>query len=219
MIASMHIADVGAGRAPALLRRAPRVGATPGLVYADLLLAARLSAAFLPRLHPGRVALFAVWRDDEALDGFLADDPLARAFVAGRAVRLRPLRVSGSWTGLPDLIDAERSAAPDGPVAVLTYGRLKLHRATAFLRTSARAEADAVGHPGMLSATGLARPPRLVSTFSLWSSVAAMDDYAHHGAGHAGALRANAERDFHHESIFIRLRPYAIAGDWDGARH
>lgn len=42
-----------------------------------------------------------------------------------------------------------------------------------------------------------------------------MSDYARGGAGHTAALRQTAERDFHHESIFIRFRPYATQGDWD----
>jgi hypothetical protein len=214
VIASMHLADVGPLRATAVLRRTPRPERTPGLVYADLLMAARLGAGFLPRPRPGCVALFAVWRDDGALDAFLDHDPLAGVLLPGRGVRLQPVRASGGWNGLPALVDAERTVADDEPVAVLTYGRLKLHRAAAFLRTSARAEADAIVHPALVSGTGLTRPPRLVSTFSLWRSAAAMRDFAYRGTGHTGALQAVARRDFHHESIFIRFRPYAATGDW-----
>ena len=36
------------------------------------------------------------------------------------------------------------------------------------------------------------------------------------GSGHAGASAAHRARPFHHESIFIRLRPYRSAGAWDG---
>lgn len=215
VIASMHVADVGVLRAPVLLARPPRPDRTAGLVYADMLTAAWLGPTILPRPRPGRVALFGVWRDDAALDRFLANDALAHDLGGGRSVRLQPLRATGSWTGLPGVfeVDAERRVA-DEPVAVLTYGRLKLHRLAAFLAASARAEAEAVVHPGLLSGTGLTRLPRLVSTFSMWRSASAMRDYAHHGAGHPAALGAVARRDFHHESIFIRFRPYAAIGDW-----
>jgi hypothetical protein len=221
MIASMHVADVGLMRAPRLLARTPQPDRTPGLVYADMLAAAKLGPAILPRPRPSRVALFAVWRDDAALDRFLVDDPISAALAPGSSVRLRPVRVSGAWTGLPSLVETETETEPsaagdedDEPVAVLTYGRLKLHRLASFLVASARAEADVVEHPALVSGTGLTRLPRLVSTFSLWRSAAAMRDYAHHGAGHTAALRAVGKRDFHHESIFIRFRPYAATGDW-----
>lgn len=215
MIASMHIADVGGSRAARALRHAPRVADTPGLAYADVLLAARLGSSILPRPNPGRVALFAIWRDDAALDGFLAADPRAAAFVAGRGLRLEPVRASGAWSGLPELVAEERPVRDDEPVAVLTYGRLKPHRAPAFLRTSARAEAEVVRDPALVFGTGLARPPRLVSTFSLWRDAGAMREFAYRGAGHADALRAVSRRDFHSESIFIRFRPYGAVGDWD----
>lgn len=214
MIASIHIADVGAARAARALRRTPRAATTPGLAYADVLLAARLGGGILPRPHPGRVALFAVWHDDEALDRFLAEEPLAALLSTGHAVRLAPLRASGDWSGLPALAATERPVRDDEPVAVITYGRLKPRRAAAFLRTSARAEAAVAADPALAYGTGLARPPRLVSTFSLWHTAGAMRDFAYRGAGHTGTLAAAARRDFHSESTFLRFRPYAATGDW-----
>ncbi|HEV2998894.1 MAG TPA: hypothetical protein VGX16_07280, partial [Solirubrobacteraceae bacterium] len=82
----------------------------------------------------------------------------------------------------------------------------------------APASGGAVAHPGLLAATGLARPPRLVATFSLWRTAEAMRAYAYQeaGAGHSAAIRAHRARAFHHESAFIRLRPYAARGDWGG---
>ena len=216
MIASIHIADVGSAAAARALRRTPRPATTPGLAYADVLLAARLGGRVMPRPQPGRVALFAVWRDDAALDRFLAEDALAAVLAGGRGVRLSPLRASGAWSGLPELVARERPVGDDEPVAVLTYGRLKLHRAPAFLRASARAEAGAVADPALVFGTGLARLPRLVGTFSLWRSAGAMRDFAYRGAGHTGALHAVARRDFHKESTFLRFRPYAASGGWDG---
>jgi hypothetical protein len=196
------------------LRRTPRAATTPGLAYADVLLAARLGPGLRPRPRPGTVALFAVWHDDPALDRFLAEHALAGLLAGGRALRLQPLRASGAWRGLPELVASERAVGDDEPVAVLTYGRLKPSRAVAFLRASARAEADVVADPALLCGTGLTRPPRLVSTFSVWSSARAMGDFAYRSTGHTGALHAVAERDFHSESTFLRFRPYAATGDW-----
>lgn len=214
MIASMHLADVGALRAPALLRLTPRPGVIPGLLYADMLLAAHLGAGVMPRPRPGRVALFAVWSDDAALDRFTAEDPLAPELADGQAARLKPVRTAGSWSGMPALADSVDALDDDEPSAALTYGRLRFHRAGAFLRASARAEADAIADPALISGTGLARPPRHVSTFSLWRSASAMRAFAQRGVGHSAALRSDRERAFHHESIFIRFRPYGLTGDW-----
>jgi hypothetical protein len=73
---------------------------------------------------------------------------------------------------------------------------------------------------GLIAASiGFARPalPRLVSTFSIWRSAAAMRAYAFDSAGsHQAAVQADRARPFHHESAFVRFRPYASEGSRDG---
>lgn len=45
-----------------------------------------------------------------------------------------------------------------------------------------------------------------------------MRAYAHAQAGaHMAAVRRDRERPFHHESAFIRFRPYRSAGKWGGS--
>ena len=216
-ILSFHIADVGVRVAPRILRAAPNPTEIPGLRYAETAITAALGRR-LPSPRPGRVAMIAAWDDDAAVDAFLADHPLAAPLAGGWQVRLEPLRIYGAWSGLPDLPDQELPVDPDEPVAVLTLGRLRLSRAVPFFRASARAERQAVTDPALLAATGLARPPRLVSTFSLWRTAREMRAYAvgDADAGHPRALRANRAEPFHHEQAFVRLRPYASHGSWDG---
>jgi hypothetical protein len=44
-----------------------------------------------------------------------------------------------------------------------------------------------------------------------------MREYAHDAAGtHQDAVRADRAKPFHHESAFVRFRPYASQGSWDG---
>ena len=104
------------------------------------------------------------------------------------------------------------------PAAVLTLGRLRLTQTVRFLRASAIAEGLALRDPSLITATGLARLPSLVATFSLWRSTAAMRAYVlgDVGSGHVDAIHAHAARPFHHESAFIRFRPHRARGSWDG---
>ena len=104
------------------------------------------------------------------------------------------------------------------PAAVLTLGRLRLRNALRFLRASAAAEELALREPALLAASGLARPPRLVATFSLWRTTGAMHRYARGASepSHAAVVRAHAAKPFHHESAFVRFRPYGASGNWDG---
>lgn len=178
-------------------------------------------ASAVPVPRPGRAGLIAAWDDDAAVDRFLAADPLAARLAGGSHVRLEPLRASGKWSALPDLPKAELPVDDAEPVAVLTLGMLKITRTLPFLRTSSPAERRAVGDPSLVASTGLARPPRLVSTFSLWRTAAAMREYAYGngGAEHVTAIRAHRARPFHHESVFARFRPYAGRGEWTVPAH
>jgi hypothetical protein len=217
MIVSVHIADLGRLGTLAVLRRPPDPEATPGLRYAETTITATIGSSPLPVPRTRRAAMIAAWDDDRALDEFCRDHPLAERFADGWQVRLEPLRVSGAWPEMPGLPERELPVADEEPVAVLTLGRLRLTRVVPFLRTGAPAESEVAAEPELLAATGLARPPHLVSTFSLWRSAAAMRDYAYreHGA-HRAAVRSDRARPFHHRSAFVRFRPYASSGTWDG---
>ncbi|MFI5028526.1 MAG: spheroidene monooxygenase [Solirubrobacterales bacterium] len=217
MIVSVHIADLGVRGTLSVLRRPPDPEATPGLHYAETTITAAIGGSPLPLPRPRRVAMIAAWEGDGALEAFARDHPLGRRLAGGWHVRLRPLRVSGAWPEMPGLPEQELPVADEEPVAVLTLGRLRLARVVPFLRASAPAESEVAKEAELLAATGLARPPHLVSTFSLWRSAAAMRDYAYreHGA-HRAAVRSDRERAFHHRSAFVRFRPYASQGSWDG---
>jgi hypothetical protein len=217
MVVSVHIADLGARSALAVLTRPPRPGAVPGLTYAVTLTTAPLGEPLLPPRHLGQVGMIAAWEEEAALDDFLRVHPVAERLGGGWEVRLQPLRVSGFWSGMPELPTEPLPVDDEEPVGILTLGQLRLFRTSAFRRSAAPAEAAAVADPALLAGTGLARPPRLVATFSLWGSAAAMRAYAYGTAGaHEAAIRAHRARPFHHESAFVRFRPYASRGGWNG---
>jgi hypothetical protein len=218
VIASVHLADVDKRSALRLLRTKLDPARVLGLRYAEITIAAPLSGHLLPRPNLGRVGLIAAWDDDRAIDDFLAGHPLAEQLAHGWHVRLQPTRIFGAWPQLPGLLANEEHMDDAEPAAVLTLGRLRLSQTTRFLAASAAAEGLAVRDPALLASTGLARPPALVATFSLWRSTAAMRAYAHGDAhsGHLAAIQAHAARPFHHESAFVRFRPYGAEGSWDG---
>jgi hypothetical protein len=219
VIASFHIADVGKLGGLRLLRLKLSRGDVRGLHYGVLAVSAPLSERFLPRPDAGRIALIAAWDDDGALDRFLAAHPLAQALAGGWRTRLRATHVFGAWAPLDGLLGEQPPMGADEPVAALTIGRLRFSQAPRFLKAGAAAERLAVRDAALLRGTGLARPPGLVATFSLWQSTGAMRAYAGGPSGteHRDAVKAHAEHPFHHASAFIRFRPYASEGAWDGA--
>jgi hypothetical protein len=215
MIVSIDIAEVGPRQGLRALARRPRAGEVGGLRYAETVFTVPLGGSLVSRPNLGTIALIAAWEDDVALDLF-AGHPLARALSNGWQARMVPLRVSGAWPQMPGLPERQLPVDAEEPVAVLTLAKLKPWRLRAFLQAAAPAEADAVTAPGLLASTAFGRPP-LVSTFSLWSSAAAMRDYAYRdGGSHRAAVATDSARPFHSESAFIRFRPYAVRGECAG---
>lgn len=215
MIVSIDITEIGPRRGLRALAKRPRAERVEGMRYAETVFTAPLGDGILPKPNLGTIALIAAWDDDRALDRF-AEHPLAGELAGGWHARMEPLRVSGEWPAMPGLPDRQLPVDDDEPVAVLTLGRLKPWRLRPFLRAAGPAEADAVDEPGLVAATGFGRPP-LVSTFSLWSTAAAMRDYSYReGGSHRAAVAADRSRAFHRESAFIRFRPYATRGAWGG---
>jgi hypothetical protein len=218
VIVSVHIADVGARAAVGILRTRLERATTPGLRYAELVSTAALGAGVLSRLNPRRVGLIASWDGDDAFERFATGHPLAARLEHGWHARLAPTRVFGAWPEMPGLPAEEQPMDPEEPAAVLTLGRVRLARIVPFVRASAPAERLAIEHPALLAATGFTRPPGLVSTFSLWRTTAEMRAYAtgRPDRRHADAVKADRAKPFHHQSAFIRFRPYSSHGTWEG---
>jgi heme-degrading monooxygenase HmoA len=216
MIVSVNIANVGARTGLGLLVRPPRAAAVPGLRHVDLGVAAPLSGSLRKSPDFGRIGIVGFWDDEAALETFLATERLA-PFATGFSARLVPLRAHGSWPGLDVDVPKQRAVTAPGPVVVLTLARFRLSQAPRFFRTSAKAEAVVAGSPGLIWATGLARPP-LVATCSLWESAEAAASYAYGSspAEHAEAIKASNTKPFHHREAFIRFRPVAAAGSLAG---
>lgn len=217
MVVSFYIAELDRAAAARVLLRPLRPDAVSGLSYAVTTTTAPLGAPLLPPRQLGRVGMLAAWESDAAVDAFERSHPVATRFAGGWRVRLQPLRAFGSWAGMPGLPKRALPVDDGEPVGVLTLGQLRLLGTGRFRRSAGPAEAAAIDSPALLAGTGLARPPRLVATFSLWRSAAEMRAYAVAAGGpHAAAMAADRDRPFHHESAFVRFRPYASRGSWDG---
>lgn len=213
MIVWVHIAERGVRRSLAVLRHGRRPLQAPGLRYAEAAGLVPL-AGKAPPLPPRGTILISSWDDDTALDRFLAANPP----TDGWHVRLEPTRIIGSWPEMPGLPADEEEMDPDEPAAVVTLGRPRGRTFLRFARTSRPAEKLARDHPALLAGTAAARLPRFVATFSLWRSVAEVRDYAlgRPDARHLNAIKADRATPFHHQSAFIRFRPYASSGSWNG---
>lgn len=215
MIATVQIADLGPVATIRSVMRRPKPNATPGLRSANVAVFAPLAASGPPPIK--RAGLIAFWDDEDAFDRFVERDPIAARFEGGFQARLQPLRAFGSWPGLPTDIPSSRAVPHDGPVVVLTLGRLRISQTIRFLRTSRPAERSAVAHEGMIWGSAAARPP-FVATVSIWRDAQATAAYAYgrQEPAHSEAIAAQQRKDFHRQSAFIRFSPTRLEGSLGG---
>jgi hypothetical protein len=223
MIHSFHLALLSPSLTLRTLRRGPRAA---GLRHAECLAVMRLGspAVSLERMQLRRLAMFAEWEDEAALERFLADEDLGRRLSGGWHVRLQYLRRYGEVAALAGLPVRAGRWDPEEPIVAVTLARLKLPELPRFLKWGRPVERLVVGHPGTTFATAAIRPPRTFSTFTIWRSVRAMTDMVHGRSAvpqaqtHAVAMAEQHRRDFHHESAFMRFRPLSEHGAWEGRR-
>ena len=91
-----------------------------------------------------------------------------------------------------------------------------------FLRWGKPVERLVRDHPGTTLALAAFRPPRTISTFSVWRTVGEMEEMVRGYSTvpdperHAAAMAERQRRDFHHEFATYRFRPLSEHGTWAG---
>ncbi|KUG57455.1 hypothetical protein AVL62_13610 [Serinicoccus chungangensis] len=226
---SFHLVRVPARVGALALARPPRD--VPGLRHAEVMATMTLGAPVVSpqRLQVHRLAVFARWEDEAALERFLATDRLGRTLGDGWHVRLEFLRRWGQVRRLGPLPEIAGRSDPAEPVVAVTVARMRIPEVPRFVHWGRPVERQVRDHPAATLALAAYLPPRTVSTFSVWRSAREMTGMVHGrdasadgrhggevGARHARAMRERERRDFHREFTTLRFRPLSEHGMWDG---
>jgi heme-degrading monooxygenase HmoA len=173
-----------------------------------------------PSADPRRTALFAVWDDEAALDGFLAGSPVAQRWERAEEawhVRLRGAGGHGTWRGVDPLAGLVEGAT-DGPLAIIT--RADVHRRSwrAFRAAGPAVSEELRTADGLLAVVGIGEAPvGRLGTFSLWRSLADVRHFAVGMPHHREVVRRTRDENWYGEELFARFEPYASSGSWGGA--
>lgn len=168
-----------------------------------------------------RYGFLCVWESRIAALHFLAGSTLMQRYRAHAAeiwtVHLAPLGAHGTWAGTNPFLPAAADPHPHGPIAVLTRASIRLRQLTAFWRAVPATSAALAAAPGLLASIGTGELPFIrPATFSLWSSEAAMQDFAYGTPAHARVIEQRRVEGWYAEELFARFRPLATEGTWNG---
>jgi hypothetical protein len=168
-----------------------------------------------------RQGLFALFDSPENAENFLNRSSLCEAYRQHAreffSVKLKAYSCRGAWAG--QALPLAASQAPEGTVAVLTRASIRPTKALSFWKKAPPAERSLEASQGCLLAAGLGEAPIFrQATFSLWTSVAAMEAYARQGA-HLEAIKAAHEGGYFSESMFVRFVPEEATGVYKGVRY
>lgn len=221
---TFHLAAPGPLRVLGALVRPPVPQRVAGLRHAECMVPMQLGAPLLSpgRWRMGRLAMFAAWDSEAAVDDFLASRGTGRALASGWHVRLRYLRRWGSVRALDWLPATDGETDLDAPVVAVTLARLQLPQVPRFLRWGKPVERLVRDHPGATLALAAARPLRTISTFTVWRSAREMLGMVHGSNSlpsperHQAAMVERTRKDFHVEFTTLRFAAIREVGTWEG---
>jgi len=220
---SFHLLELPILRLPRFLLspvgRRPNIGLKHAESFFTMGLGESIRSA--RRYHLKRVAFFAWWNDETALDRFL-DRPESRPWTMGWHVRMRLYRRWGAVSELRDAFVDPALADPDQPIVAVTLARLNIRETRRFIQWGKPVESQVRDHPGKTLALAAMRPLNSFSTFSIWQNEREMirmvqgQDANRDGSSHRLAMVERQRRDFHHQFTTMRFTPFFEKGAWDG---
>ena len=120
----------------------------------------------------------------------------------------------GRWSGAqPFVVDTELAKSWDGKVLAITRARIKWRKNLRFWRAVPPVISSLRDSPGVESAIGIGEAPiGLQGTMSIWSSSAAIRDFAYKGAAHSAAIRETHSQKWYSEELFARFALLEVRG-------
>jgi hypothetical protein len=191
----------------------------PGATFAKLL-GTGSGRTFTPRdADPHHWGVLTCWRDADGPERYEATRSHASwsssAYEEGR-ILLRPLASRGTWAGRQPFGDPVAHRW-DGRVAAITRARIKPALWRTFWSAVPPVSGDLRAVDGLDLAIGIGEAPvGLQGTFSMWSSNAALTDFAHRRSPHVEVMQRTHDIEWYAEELFARFAVIDSRGTYSG---
>jgi hypothetical protein len=173
-----------------------------------------------------RWALFATWRDERALDDFLARSPVAQRWQRHATerydLRMAAIGGHGTWRNVDVLGQVDTAGltgtndAGQQPVVMLTRAVVQRSSWRTFARATQPVDIELHASPGLLAVAGVGEAPiGRQATVSIWSSMAAARDFAYRSPQHVAVIERTRKEQWYGEELFARFAPLSATGTWN----
>jgi hypothetical protein len=126
----------------------------------------------------------------------------------------QPISAHGKWSSIePFKVDTELAKSWGGKVLAITRARIKWRKNIRFWRAVPPVITSLRDNPGVESAIGIGEAPLgLQGTLSIWSSNAAVREFAYKGAAHSAVIRETHSERWYSEELFARFALIEVRG-------
>lgn len=169
----------------------------------------------------GVYAWVAHWDSPAESESFFTTDPWM-AEARDRATHLITFQLQatmthGEWGGENPFTAQAEQYDPATAVAVITRATIRPAKLLEFWRYVPSTSASVYDHPARLLSVGIGEYPVFMqATFSLWTTGAAMTEFAYADKHHREVVQLTRERGWYREEMFTRFRLLAVKGQWPG---
>lgn len=125
-----------------------------------------------------------------------------------------PIASHGSWDGQNPFPALPIDTTYNGPVAVLTRATIRWNKMAGFWSNVPAVAATMTQAPGYIYSIGIGEVPWLKqATFSVWSSVDDVKQFAYRQKEHAHVIKETRRQDWYSEELFARFIPKQVLGN------
>ena len=197
----------------------PKLRRLPGAGFVKTL-GSGIGESFIPVPNFSVYAVMVTWPSLDHARRQVAEAEVFRRYrekaVEDFTVYLTPVAARGLWAGVAPF-EVPEAPKPTPPYAILTRASIRWLKAPAFWRHSPRIDRRTADEPGILFKRGLGELPWIRQvTFSIWSDMEAMREFAYRHPYHREAARMAREGGWFSEELFARFNVAAAEGTWAG---
>jgi len=142
--------------------------------------------------------------------------PLLGNFILGwwkffkadtRYFLLEPYAGHGTWDGNTFVDPKNKTADPEGKIAVLTRATIRLSRLKHFWTAVPKTADQLEANKGFIYSIGIGEIPFIKqATFSVWESIEDMKAFAYKKMAHQDVIRRTRKESWYSEEMFLRFR-------------